>query len=143
MERLQQELDELKEDYDDLNQRHTGLQENNEELAQKHDALKGGIKKLQSELNVRQAENERLRLRDCQTILEGEEIVVPDEPSFLDEEIEEEPEVEDEPKGLDGDQVEVVEEEQLNGPQQEWGSTRGRFSKGSAMRVENKAFIKN
>jgi len=107
MARLQNELNELKEDYDDLNQRHTGLQENNEDLRQKHDALKGGIKKLQVELNTHKAENERLRLRDCQTILEGEEIVVPDEPSFLDEEIdeepEEEPEVEDEQKELDGE----------------------------------------
>jgi FtsZ-binding cell division protein ZapB len=32
MERLQMELDELKEDYDELNARHTGIQETNEEL---------------------------------------------------------------------------------------------------------------
>jgi hypothetical protein len=70
---------------------------------------------------------------------------VPDEPSFLDEEIdeetEEEPEVED--KELDGEEVEVVEGEQSSGPKKDWGSTRGKFNKGSAMRVENKAFIKN
>jgi predicted nuclease with TOPRIM domain len=65
MERLQIELDDLKEDYDELNNRHTGLQENNEELRDKHDDLKGGIKKLQKELNEHKAENARLRLRDC------------------------------------------------------------------------------
>lgn len=118
MERLQIELDELKVDYDELNDRHTGLQENNEDLRDKHDDLKGGIKKLQKELDEHKAENARLRLKDCKTILEEDGIVAPDQPSFIEEveeELEEEieeplEEVEEVPKDLDTGDVEVVEE---------------------------------
>jgi hypothetical protein len=43
---------------------------------------------------------------------------------------------------LEANETEVVEGEQKKGPMKEWGG-RGKFNKGSAMRVENRAFIKN
>lgn len=54
----------------------------------------------------------------------------------------EETEVPEEPENEDEDEEEVV-VVPGDGPAKTWGSTRGRFNKGSQMRVENKAFIKN
>ena len=143
MERLQEELDELKQDYDELADRHIGLQDDNDDLQTKHDELATDITKYQNELNAHKEENERLRLRDCAIVTEGDEIVEPDYPSFLEEEPEEEePEEEEIVKELDQEETESASTGTTGGAKKSWGG-RGKFSKGSAMRVENKAFIKN
>jgi len=92
-------------------------------------------------------ENERLRLRDCKTILEDDGLKPPDQPSFLDD-VEDELEdtdkdkADDDKKVLDKDKADLVKDKKTKGPLKAWGG-RAKFSKGSAMRVENKAFIKN
>lgn len=148
MDRLQTELDDLKEDYDELSARHQGLLEHNEDLRDQHDQLKGGIKKLQKEIKEHKEENYRLRLRDCKTIIEGEDLESPDQPEFLDEVIEDLQGEQDEEEVLPGMELpeSLREEDEVEeGALKSWGSLGGRakFQKGSQMRVNNKAFIKN
>lgn len=128
--KLQTELDDLKVEYEELNQRHEALGDDHGDLQKRHDQLATGIKQLQKELDAKAKRLNILRNSDCakdEPLPEEEEAPVVDVEQL----------VKDVEEGLEEP------EQEGDGPTKSWGSTRGRFNKGSQMRVENKAFIKN